>query len=319
MDVSPVFAGVKTSRRIMQLTTCDQNGHLAGKTVVITGAGNGLGRDYALACARHGAAVVVNDFGSDVSGRSAGARGAAAKVAQEVVDAGGQAVSHHGNVVDPSCGEELVKLAVDSFGRIDALVNNAGIVRDSPFLDMSMEDFDSVLDVHLRGTVRVTQPVYRHMVESGHGGVVVNTTSRSGLRGKRDGANYAAAKAGIVGFSNVLALEGAEHGVRVWTISPRAATRAWGEVETTSSGPMRPEFFERFPMDAVSQALVWMISDLSAPNTGRVVFASAEAVHEVRWDAALPFVADASVDAGAFADAAAQGRVLFPDDARSWI
>lgn len=288
--------------------------HLDGKTVIITGAGTGLGAAYARRCAAEGASIVLNDLGVNVSGTSRGSAGAF-EVARLIKNDGGRAVVHMGDVSDPHTGTAMVDLALEAFGRVDGLVNNAGIVHDVAFESMDPDTFDRVVEIHLAGTMRVTQPVYAHMSRSG-GGVIVNTTSRSGIRGKRHQANYAAAKAGIIGLSATLALEGAEHGIRVWTISPKAATRAWYEVAETSDGPMSAELADRFTFDAVTTTVVYMLSDAASAHTGRVVFASAESVQEVRWlgasavnPEAQPFTVDslaASIDGGG---------VLFPASA----
>jgi NAD(P)-dependent dehydrogenase (short-subunit alcohol dehydrogenase family) len=287
--------------------------------VLVTGAGHGLGEAYAVSLAAACAKVVLNDANVSVRGIAENSVRAADEVVRKIRSNGGEAVAVYGDVSDPRCGEEALAAALDTFGRIDALVNNAGIVRDSSFAEMSRADFDRVLEVHLLGTMRMTQPVFRHMCETG-GGVIVNTTSRSGLRGKAEQTNYSAAKAGIIGFSAALAIEGAEHGVRVLTISPRAATRAWSTVTTTSAGPMSPALAHRFAIEPVCQTLVWMVSDHSAPHTGKVVFASAEAIHDVRWESATPLEPWRGMSATDIANAAAQGGVVFagPDD-RDWI
>ncbi|OLT18634.1 hypothetical protein BJF78_00515 [Pseudonocardia sp. CNS-139] len=287
-------------------------GLLDHKVVIVTGAGHGLGRRYAELFAAEGASVVVNDLGVAVDGSDLGAS-AAEQVAEAIRADGGKAVANTADVADTDAAATLLDDALTHFGRVDALVNNAGIVRDRPFAEMSDAEWDSVLRVHLTGTKNATQPVFRHMTTHG-GGVIVNTTSRTGLRGKLGQANYGAAKAGLVGFSNVLALEGAPHGIRVWTISPRAATRAWS-IGVTSAGVLTPELERRFTVDAVAATALYMVSDLSAPHTGKVVFASAENVREVRWEAAPAFTPGPDTTAADLAAAIERGELLFPDDA----
>src|SRR5256885_2373213 len=189
-------------------------GLLAHKTVIITGAGGGLGRSYARLLASEGAAIVVNDFSAE----------AAHEVVDEITAAGGRAVACVRDVADMAAGETLLRTAVEAFGGIDILVNNAGILRDKSFANLTEAQWDAVVRVHLKGTFCVTQPVFRWMKENGRGGVVVNTSSSSGLGGSFGQTNYGAAKAGIWGFSNCLALEGRQYGIRVWTLFPAAAT-----------------------------------------------------------------------------------------------
>ena len=175
-----------------------------GRVAIITGAGGALGRSHALELAQRGAKVVVNDLGGSVHGE-----GGATTVAQQVVDeiaaSGGEAVANFGSVTNP---EPIVQSALDAFGRVDILVNNAGILRDKAFHNMSVEDIDAVLDVHLRGAMALTQLVFKLMREQRFGRII-NTTSASGLFGNFGQANYGAAKAGLFGLTRVLAQEGA--------------------------------------------------------------------------------------------------------------
>jgi NAD(P)-dependent dehydrogenase (short-subunit alcohol dehydrogenase family) len=289
-------------------------GLLDGKVAIITGAAHGLGRQYAELFAVEGASVVVNDLGVSVNGLAPSSADAE-EVAAAICSAGGQAVASAADVSDPVAAAGILDDAVSQFGSVDILVNNAGIVRDRAFTEMSHSEWTSVLAVHLTGTKNVTQPVFDHMVKQRRGGVIVNTTSRSGLRGKIDQANYSAAKGGIVGLSNVLALEGAAHGIRVWTISPRAATRAWASVASTSAGPMTDLLWDRFPIDAVATTVLYMVSDLSAPHTGKVVFASAESIREVRWEAAAKYSPGTNPTVAELQAAIASGQLLFKDEA----
>ncbi|MEE3128212.1 MAG: SDR family NAD(P)-dependent oxidoreductase [Actinomycetota bacterium] len=193
-----------------------------GRVVIVTGAGNGIGRAHALTLARHGARVVVNDLGGAVDGT--GTSGAAQAVVDEIVDAGGIAVANTDSVATVAGGRALVDTAMEAFGQVDAVVHNAGILRDRSFAKMLDSDVDDVIDVHLGGAFNVLRPAWPHMVERGYGRIVL-TTSSSGLLGNFGQASYGAAKAGLVGLMHVLSLEGARHGITVNALSPTAATR----------------------------------------------------------------------------------------------
>jgi NAD(P)-dependent dehydrogenase (short-subunit alcohol dehydrogenase family) len=286
---------------------------LEGKVAAVTGAGTGLGRSYALMFASRGARVVVNDRSVTVEGSVLPGRSMADGVVAEIVAAGGQAVANHADVSDPRGAASVTADAVAAFGRLDILVNNAGIVRDSPFADMPVEDFDALIAVHLRGTFLVSQAAFRHMAERG-GGVIVNTTSRSGIRGKTTQANYAAAKAGVIGLSSVLALEGREYGIRVWTVSPRMASRAWENGRVTSSGPVTGELRDRYTSDAAALAVLYMVSDRAGAASGRTVFASADGLQEMRWQGAASWEPGLAADVEAVAAAVGRGLVLFADE-----
>jgi NAD(P)-dependent dehydrogenase (short-subunit alcohol dehydrogenase family) len=194
-----------------------------GKVAIVTGAGTGLGRCHAILLAARGARVVVNDIGGSVTGHGLDS-GPAAAVAREIRDLGGDAVADTHNVATPEGGEAVVRTALDAYGRVDILVNNAGILRDAPFEDTTDELLDPVLDVHVKAVFHVTRPAWQVMRDQGYGRVV-NTTSAAGLLGSPHKANYAAAKAGVAGLTRVLALEGAEHNIKVNAIAPIAATR----------------------------------------------------------------------------------------------
>ena len=193
------------------------------KVAIVTGAGNGLGRQHALLLASRGARVVVNDLGSSVTGDGADT-GPAETVAREIRDQGGQAVADTHSVATPEGGEAIVRTALKTYGQVDILVNNAGIVRDVPFQDMTLADLDPMIDVHLKGAFHVTVPAWRVMRDQGYGRVV-NTTSSAGILGSEHKSHYGAAKTGLIGFTRVLAIEGAEHNIRVNAIAPVAATR----------------------------------------------------------------------------------------------
>jgi NAD(P)-dependent dehydrogenase (short-subunit alcohol dehydrogenase family) len=199
-----------------------------GKVAIVTGAGGGLGRAHALELGRRGALVVVNDLGGAVDGTGSDET-PAQKVVDEIRDAGGEATPNFDNVSTPDGGEAIVRSAVDTFGRVDIVVNNAGILRDKSFHNLSADLLEPVLDVHLKGAFFVTRPAWIHMREQGYGRVV-NTSSASGLFGNFGQANYGAAKMGLVGFTRVLAVEGAKYDIKVNAIAPVAKTRMTEEL-----------------------------------------------------------------------------------------
>lgn len=194
-----------------------------GRVAIITGAGGGLGRAHALELAGRGASVLVNDLGGALDG-SGTSKFAADQVVDEITALGGIAAANHDSVATAEGGQAIVQAAVDAFGRVDVLVNNAGILRDKAFHKMDDAMIAAVIDVHLKGALYVSQPAYRLMREQGYGRIV-NTSSASGLFGNFGQANYGAAKAGLAGLTRVLALEGASHGIKVNAIAPIAATR----------------------------------------------------------------------------------------------
>jgi len=188
-----------------------------GEVALVTGAGRGIGRGHALELARRGARVVVNDIGDPPASP-------AQQVAEEIRKAGGQAVASHDSVATPDGGAAIVAQALAAFGQLDIVVNNAGILRDKSFGNLTPDLVDDVLDVHLRGAFHVLIPAWRHMKERGYGRIV-NTTSAAGLFGNFGQANYGAAKAGLVGLTRVLAVEGRKAGINVNAVAPAAATR----------------------------------------------------------------------------------------------
>ncbi len=194
-----------------------------GKVAIVTGAGGGLGRSHALALASRGAKVVVNDLGGDVHGEG-GSSTAAQAVVQEIVDAGGEAIAHGANVCDEAQVADMVKTTMEKWGRIDILINNAGVLRDKTFTKMDLSDFKFVMDVHVMGTVTCTKAVWDIMREQAYGRIVM-TTSSSGLYGNFGQSNYGAAKMAVVGFMNTLCLEGAKYNINVNCLAPMAATR----------------------------------------------------------------------------------------------
>jgi NAD(P)-dependent dehydrogenase (short-subunit alcohol dehydrogenase family) len=194
-----------------------------GRVAVVTGAGGGLGREHALLLASRGAQVVVNDLGGLVDGTGASS-GPAADVVREIEGQGGVAVPDASDIATPEGGEALTRTAIDAFGRIDIVVNNAGILRDKTFVNMDPSLWDPVIKVHLTGAMYVTRPAWVHMREQGYGRVI-NTASGSGLFGNYGQANYGAAKMGLVGLTKVLAQEGARYNINVNAIAPVARTR----------------------------------------------------------------------------------------------
>jgi len=210
-----------------------------GRVAIITGAGGGLGRSHALELARRGAHVLVNDLGGALDG-SGSSMTAADRVVDEITAFGGIAAANHDSVATPEGGQAIVQSALDAFGRVDVLVNNAGILRDKAFHKMDDTMIHAVIDVHLKGALYVSQPAYRLMREQGYGRIV-NTSSASGLFGNFGQANYGAAKAGLAGLTRVLALEGASRGIKVNAIAPIAATRMTEDILGSLADKVSPE------------------------------------------------------------------------------
>ena len=210
-----------------------------GRVAVITGAGRGLGRAYALLLAAKGAKVVVNDNGSSMQGDGIDV-GPAKKVVEEIKAAGGQAVACTESVATPKGGKAILQTALDQFGRVDILIHNAGNVRYGSLEEISYADFDAVLDVHLRGAFHVVRPCFPVMTKAGYGRIVL-TSSIGGLYGTNSVVNYGVSKAGMIGLCNVAAIEGAPKGVKCNIIVPAAVTRMADGLDTSQYPPMEPE------------------------------------------------------------------------------
>jgi NAD(P)-dependent dehydrogenase (short-subunit alcohol dehydrogenase family) len=230
--------------------------HFDERVAIITGAGGGLGRSHALELARRGARVVVNDVGRSVHGDGA-STDAAQAVVDEITALGGTAVANHDTVATTEGGHAIVQAALDEFGRVDIVINNAGILRDKAFHKMDSHMIDSVVDIHLKGALFVSQPAFRVMRENGYGRIV-NTTSASGLFGNFGQANYGAAKAGLAGLTRVLALEGEAHGIKVNAIAPIAATRM--------TAGILGELTSRVGPDSVSPVVAYLAHEECAVN-----------------------------------------------------
>jgi NAD(P)-dependent dehydrogenase (short-subunit alcohol dehydrogenase family) len=251
-------------------------GLLEGKVAIITGAGNGLGEAYAKLFAKEGASVVVNDLGGARDGTGAD-RSAAQKVVDAIEAAGGQAVANGDDVSTIQGGENILKTALDHFGKVDILVCNAGILRDKTFANTSEADWDAVIKVHLKGTYCVALPVWKYMKEHG-GGSMVLTSSTSGLYGNFGQTNYGAAKAGIYGMVRVMSIEGRKYNIRVMGLAPGAYTRM------TSDLPGRKDR-EPDPLslpENVAPGVLYMVSDLSAEHSGKILGVSSRGVREIK-------------------------------------
>jgi NAD(P)-dependent dehydrogenase (short-subunit alcohol dehydrogenase family) len=259
---------------------------LDGKVAVVTGAGRGLGRAYVELLAERGVRVVVNDLGTDVSGF-----GKDSTIAEQVADLirsrGGEAIANDSDVSSPEGGSDLIATAIEHFGRVDLLVNNAGICGSQLFEDATLDDFDRYWHVHLGGPVNTVKAVWPHMVAQ-HYGKIILTTSVGGLFGIRGQATYAAAKCAVVGLMRILAIEGAEHGILVNTISPSGYTRmhpagtgagsVFGRTQDAAAWLQHSE--ATMPVEAVAPAIVWLASD-SCSETNRIYNVEGGAIQRI--------------------------------------
>jgi NAD(P)-dependent dehydrogenase (short-subunit alcohol dehydrogenase family) len=276
-----------------------------GRVAVITGGGRGLGRAYALLLASHGAKVVVNDPGVAITGNGTDA-GPAEEVVREITATGGEAVASIDSVATPEDGKAIIDTALDRYGRIDILIHNAGNVRLASLKEMSYDDFEAVVDVHLRGAFHVVRPAFPLMCEAGYGRIVI-TSSIGGLYGNHEVANYAVAKAGVIGLSNVAAVEGAAHGIRSNVIVPAAVTRMAEGIDTSAYPPMGPEL--------VAPVVGWLAHESCsvtgemfvalAGRVARVVISETRGVYRPSWS-----IADVGEHIAAIRDAS--DPVVFP-------
>jgi len=252
-------------------------GLLDGKVALITGAGGGLGETHALLMAKEGASIVVNDLGGSRDGSGAGAN-MADHVVEKIIAAGGKAIADYGNVTVEADAKVMVQRAVDTFGKIDIMVANAGILRDKSFKNMTNDMWDIVINVHLRGTYLTVKAAYEQMIEQGHGGSIVVTSSTSGLIGNFGQTNYGAAKAGIAGFARSLFQEGLKYGIRVNILAPAAWSRMTEDIFPQGQG-----MEEMLSPDKVSPIVAWLGSDEAKEVTGRTFLAQGNQVTLLSW------------------------------------
>ena len=284
-------------------------GLLDGKVAIITGAGNGLGEAYAKLFAQEGAAVVVNDLGGARDGSGADLS-AAQKVVNAIKAQGGRAVANGDDVSSVAGGENILKTALDAFGRVDILISNAGILRDKTFANTSEADWDAVVKVHLKGAYCVTLPVWKWMKDNAVKGVIVQTSSTSGLYGNFGQANYGAAKAGLYGFMRVLSIEGRKYGIRVWALAPGAFTRMTSDLPGRQGREPDPLSMP----EAIAPALLYMCSDLSGDKTGIVLGVSQRGVREIKMMTTPGFSPKSAWTAKDVADHA--DEIFFPEEMR---
>ena len=233
------------------------NVNFENRTVIVTGAGNGLGKAYALELGSRGAKVVVNDLCGSVDG-SGSASSPADYVVNEIIKNGGEAIDNYDSVATKEGGESIVQSALDNFGTVDAVINNAGILRDKSFANMSEDELSLILDVHLKGTFFVSQPAFKVMKENNYGRIV-NVASPSGLFWNFGQSNYGAAKMGIVGLTNVLSIEGAKYNIKVNVIAPTAYTRMTEALLPEDVGKL-------FSAELVTPMVVYLASEACEPT-----------------------------------------------------
>ena len=278
------------------------------RVIVVTGAGGGLGREYALTLAREGASVVVNDLGGARDGTGAG-HNMADEVVKEIRDAGGRAVANYDSVAEQEGAENIIKTAIDEFGKVDGVVSNAGILRDGTFHKMEFANGDAVLKVHLYGGYNVIRAAWPHFRENSFGRVVV-ATSTSGLFGNFGQANYGAAKLGLVGLINTLAQEGAKYNIKANAVAPIAATRMTQDI-------LPPEVFEKLTPEYVAPVVAYLCTE-ELPETASVFIVGGGKVqraalfqNEGVTFSEVPSVDDVAAKWGEIADLSAAQRATF--------
>ena len=232
-----------------------------GRVAIVTGAGAGLGRVYALELAKRGARVVVNDLGGARDGSGKGSKKPADQVVEEIKALGGEAVSNYDSVATAAGGESIVRAALDAFGTVDILINNAGILRDKTFLNMEPENWQAIVDVHLNGAYHVSRPAFAVMKAKGYGRILM-TTSAAGLYGNFGQTNYSAAKMGLVGLMNTLKLEGERYNIKVNTIAPVAASRLTADI-------LPPDFIDKLEPELVAPMALYLVSE-QCPVSGNI-------------------------------------------------
>jgi NAD(P)-dependent dehydrogenase (short-subunit alcohol dehydrogenase family) len=250
---------------------------LDGKVAIVTGSGGGIGREHALAMAKEGAAVVVNDLGGARDGTGA-SQNLADQVVAEIKEAGGEAVANYDTVATVDGANKIVKSALDAFDKVDIVVNNAGILRDKTFAKLDEDMWDIVIAVHLRGTYCVTHAAYNHMKERGEGGVIVNTSSTSGLNGNFGQTNYGAAKAGIAGLTRCIAIEGKKYGIRAFILAPIAFTRMTDDLPGFNDEKIKAQMSPA----VISPLVTYLASDLSKDQTGTTFLVAGGRIAEMK-------------------------------------
>jgi NAD(P)-dependent dehydrogenase (short-subunit alcohol dehydrogenase family) len=269
--------GLRTQDRagiIIRGSDMSESMDFEGKVVIVTGAGGGLGRAHALLFARHGARVIVNDLGGSAHGEGANAS-AADRVVAEVRDAGGEAVANHDSVTD---GDKIVQNALDTYGRVDVVINNAGILRDKSFAKMEDTDWDLVYRVHVEGAYKVTRAAWPHLREQNYGRIIF-TSSTSGIYGNFGQANYGMAKLGLYGLTRTLAIEGRKNNILVNAIAPTGGTRM-------TEGLIPASVFELLKPELVSPLVVFLGSE-QCPDSGGLYEVGGGWMGKVRWERSL--------------------------------
>ena len=251
-------------------------GQLDGKVAVVTGAGGGLGREYALLLAKEGAHVVVNDLGGERDGTGTN-QNMADSVVEEIEQAGGRALANYGSVANKSDAQQMIRDGVESFGKIDIFIANAGILRDKTFKNMTDEMWDIVMDVHLKGTYFTVKAAYDQMLAQGHGGRILVTSSTSGLFGNFGQTNYGAAKAGIAGLARSLYLEGSKYGINVNVIAPTAWSRLTEDIFDEAVK-------EQLAPEKVAPMVVWLCTEAAQNISGRTWLVAGNRVALLSWN-----------------------------------